>query len=303
MKSVPHPPVPGGPVPGEGSCVGYKMFGIKKRKLMGSSASREAAAREREEDARFRERQQSGLIAMMRGNSSEASPEMRTQMLNLYSACQRSLEQTFRLGTHNSWTHRWRPFIQRYGPAPLGYRADTIEAQELYAQFLRMSEECQAMKLKYGHQQYQFVRSSEHPRAVPVRFASPLHPHQLRLESGALDRGEGAEDSPNKASEWQRHSLWRQLTRRVAPADPPGPSLAEDEEGRAHESQQLHSIDTIQPPVVRYDDPAPPAAPRRRPPRGMRGPGVRRPVMADEIDTVEALEDREDSISPVAEER
>jgi hypothetical protein len=194
------------------------------------------------------------LLGLMRSTTGPATPSMRRALDRSYRSCRRSVEDGLRLGSGNAWSRRWRPYVEKYGPASAGYQAAAAEGSELYTQFVRMFEECQSMKLKYGYQQYQFVRSAEYPHAVPVRFASPLRPDQLPLIGNHVDLDRD-DDPYRKPTHWKRQQLWRQLLRRLQPVTPPTEAELQEDPEAGDPRLQVRGIDRVQLPLPYQDDP------------------------------------------------
>ena len=144
------------------------------------------------------------LLAVMKPNVLQATPQMRQALKQAYAVCKKSVESS--VGTVNSWSRRWTPFIQRYGPATDGFRADSMEADSFYDQFLRMLLEYQALKAKHGFQTYQLVLSARTPH--PVRYVSPLRPERMRLIDDALDADE-IDTSYRRISQWPQRRAWQ----------------------------------------------------------------------------------------------
>ena len=227
---------------------------------MGTAASRSSSIRSETEQGRQMRRQ---LIGLMRSTTGAATPSMRRALDRSYRSCRQSIEAGLRLGRGNAWSRRWRPFVEKYGPASAGYQAAHMEGSELYTQFVRMLEECQAIKVKYGYQQYQFVRSEQYPHAVPVRFASPLRPDKLPVLPNHLDL-DHEDDSYRKPTQWRRHDLWRQMLQRLRPVENDDSSAATAADRRHQEASsdadvspqlQRHGIDRVQAPLTHQSEP------------------------------------------------
>ena len=142
--------------------------------------------------------------------------------------------------------------MEKYGPASAGYQAASVDGTEMYTQLVRMFEECQAMKIKYGYQQYQFVRSEQYPHAMPVRFASPLSHQKLPLLAPDLDNDDN--DFYRRASHWKRQDLWRQIQqqRRLIAVTPPSvEDMRQDQTDSlpADSPLQKYGIDQVQEPL------------------------------------------------------
>ncbi len=223
---------------------------------MGSAASRNATddrEAKQEKEGRMMRRK---LLGLMQPTTGAATPSMRRALDSSYRSCRQSIEAGLRLGSGNAWSRRWRPFVEKYGPASAGYQAASVDGTEMYTQLVRMFEECQAMKIKYGYQQYQFVRSEQYPHAMPVRFASPLSHQKLPLLAPDLDNDDN--DFYRRASHWKRHDLWRQMQQsRVIPVTPPSvEELRQDRTDSLPADSPLHKygIDQVQEPLPHQNE-------------------------------------------------
>ena len=221
---------------------------------MGAAPSRQPVARPPGQAMRRQ------LLGLMGPTTDAATPSMRRALDSSYRSCRQSIETELRLGRGNAWSRRWRPFVDKYGPASAGGQAASVDTTELHTQMVRMVEECQIMKMKYGYQQYQMVNSAQYPHARPVRFASPLQHQKLPLLTPDLDHDD--DRFYRRASHWKRQDLWRQMQqRRLIPVTPPSiEELRQDGDLPADSPLQIYGIDQVQTPVPQQSETSSPHA-------------------------------------------